>query len=464
MNKLKYILSIISIITIFGCEDFLEPQSKDKIVPKDINDLKEFLLGEVIKNKQKDPTLYLAYMTDDISDHFYYKKKKDKKADYWGYYTWQQEPETTKDNTEKTDYAWDIYYHKIFICNVILDHIPDMTGTQMEKDIIAAETYFMRAHCYFMLVNLYGEPYDKTTASTALGVPINNETGIVNARYMRSSVETVYQQIEDDLVESIKLFKDSRSYTSVARPSLKTAYLLMSRMFLFKKDYVNTEKYAGLAIRNSENSIVDLKKYGGEFFMSKSNPEILFTYGLRGSYSISRMFNAITYRVSNDILNEYSDSDLRKSIFFYGASWGWKPKKYKDGRCNTYGKAYRLYEAYLNRAEANAELDKTDLALNDLKFLYSYRHDDEENISASTKDEIISLIRKERRLEFCFEDFRWFDLRRYGMPELEHSYITPDGELSYTLEAKSKAYTLPIPKKVRDLNLEIERINRPQQK
>jgi len=264
-----------------GCEDFLEPKSQDKIVPQDISDLKEFLLGEVIKDKENDPNLYLAYMTDDISDHFYYKKKRDKKADYWGYYTWQQEPELTKDNREKTDNAWDIYYHKIFICNVILDHIPNMHGSQEEKDVITAETYFMRAHCYFMLINLYGEPYNKNSASTALGVPINNETGIINQRYQRESVETVYKKIENDLTESIKLFKNSKTYTSIARPSLNSAYLLMSRMCLCKKEYVNTEKYASLVIKNKKGSISDLNTYSEEYFMSKSNPGIIFTYGIK---------------------------------------------------------------------------------------------------------------------------------------------------------------------------------------
>lgn len=445
-----------------ACEDFLEPKSQDKIIPKTIVDLKEFLLGEVIKDK-KDCNIYLAFMTDDISDDFFKSKRRDKKINFWGYYTWQQEPEITKDNRERTDEAWDNYYHKIFICNVILDQIPQLEGTQEEKDLLAAETYFMRAHCYFALVNLYGEPYDKTTASTALGVPINDEIGIINKRYKRESVETVYGKIKDDLTESIKLFKNSKSFTSIARPGIHTAYLLMSRMYLFKKDYINTEKFASLVINDKKDYIENLNSYSANYFMSKSNSEILFTYGMRDGYEFSRSWNNIFYTASNDLLNSFTDSDLRKDLFFKGASFGWKPKKYVDGMTNTYGKAYRVYEAYLNRAEANAELDKTELALNDMKFLYTFRHSDSENITASTKQEVIDLIKKDRRLEFCFEDFRWFDLRRYGMPEIKHRYITPDGELTYILQPKSKAYTLPIPKKVRELNLNIKRINRPQQ-
>ena len=445
-----------------GCEDFLEPKSQDKIIPKTIVDLKEFLLGEVIKDKE-DYQIYLSFMTDDISDDFYKSKRKDKKANFWGYYSWQQEPEITKDNREKTDEAWDNYYHKIFICNVILDQIPEMEGTQEEKDLLAGETYFMRAHCYFALVNLYGEPYDKTTASKALGVPINNEIGIINNRYKRESVETVYNKIKDDLTESIKLFKNSSPFTSIARPGLNTAYLLISRMYLFQKDYINTVKFASLVIDDKKDCIENLNSYSENYFMAKSNSEILFTYGMREDYDFNRSWNSIFYTASNDLLNSFSYSDLRKALFLKDESFGWKPIKFVEGMTNTYGKAYRVYEAYINRAEANAELGKTELALNDMRYLYNFRHNDSENITAKTKQEVIDLIRKDRRLEFCFEDFRWFDLRRYGMPEINHRYITPDGDLTYVLKAKSKAYTLPIPRKIRELNLSIERINRPQQ-
>jgi len=234
-------------------------------------------------------------------------------------------------------------------------------------------------------------------------------------------------------------------------------------MYLFKKEHVNTEKYASLVIKNKKGSIADLNTYSEEYFMSKSNPGIIFTYGINDSYDISRIFYSITYRVSNNLLNCFNDNDLRKALFLNDETWAWKSRKFNGCKCNTYGKAYRVYEAYLNRAEANAQLDKVELALNDLRFLYSFRHNNDKNITANTKNQVLDSIRKDRRLEFCFEDFRWFDLRRYGMPKLEHRYITPEGDLNFVLEEKSKAYTLPIPKKIRELNLIIERISRPQQ-
>ena len=255
----RNIFKIFIILILFSsCDDFLEPKSQDKIIPKNITDLKEFLLGEVIKSKS-DAELYLAYMTDDVGDHIYIASKRDKKKEKWGYYAWQQEPELTKDNKEYTDNAWDLYYHKIFICNVILDEIPNMDGTKYDKNRLIAETKFMRAHSYFRLVNLYGEPYDKSTANTALGVPINDEVSIENKRYERASVAEVYKKIEEDLFSAEKIFTQLRESTfSKARPNILATYLLLSRMYLYKKEYINAEKYASLTINTSGNGILDI--------------------------------------------------------------------------------------------------------------------------------------------------------------------------------------------------------------
>jgi len=60
----------------------------------------------------------------------------------------------------------------------------------------------------------------------------------------------------------------------------------------------------------------------------------------------------------------------------------------------------------------------------------------------------------ERRKEFFLEGFRWFDLRRYGMPAITHRYQHEPGEavLHYTLKEKDPMYTLPLPNSILQRN------------
>jgi len=76
---------------------------------------------------------------------------------------------------------------------------------------------------------------------------------------------------------------------------------------------------------------------------------------------------------------------------------------------------FRLSEIYLNYAEAEAELGKTDTAL---AYLHKIRQRAgmPDVVSAGGSD-LIDKIRQERRVELCFEGHRFFDLRRWGIAD-----------------------------------------------
>ena len=466
----KYILLAVSVLFVLtGCDDFLEPKSQDKIIPKTTIDLKEFLLGEVILTDEDnfgDATKILDFLSDDVTSDFHGSKAEDKQAEYWGYYAWQAEPEVQKDNIEREDKSWEMFYHKIFMCNIILDRISDSEGEQIQKDRLRAEAHFMRAHCYFMLVNMYGTPYNKD-ADSDFGVPINEEVTIVNQLSQRESVHTIYKKIEDELTLSIEFFKKSETlYNNPARPSLSVAYLLMSRMYLFQKEYEMTRDYANLVIDISGDRMFNIDKIdkSNKYVISLNNSGILFAYGYKSTFNYIPYKNSSFYILSKEFLNLYTDTDSRKAKYFEVA-YNRSTRRdaitvNKSATSKSFGKAYRIYEAYINRAEANAQLNETSAAIDDMKLLYPYRHSDEVNITATSQQEVIDLIKLDRRLEFCFEDFRWFDLRRYGMPEMTRMYITADGDIEYTIAAKSNLYTLPIPKQVRLLEPDMKRIDR----
>ena len=73
-------------------------------------------------------------------------------------------------------------------------------------------------------------------------------------------------------------------------------------------------------------------------------------------------------------------------------------------------------------------------------------------------EELLKACLDERRLEFSFEDHRWFDLRRLGMPALQHTFSIVKGQVqTVRLEKNSSKYVLPIPREVRERNPELDK-------
>ena len=66
LTKRLFIIASIS-LTLTGCSDFLEPNSKSEFVPKDANSLNELLLGEAYqRNDLTGFNIFLGLMDDDI--------------------------------------------------------------------------------------------------------------------------------------------------------------------------------------------------------------------------------------------------------------------------------------------------------------------------------------------------------------------------------------------------------------
>lgn len=103
--------------------------------------------------------------------------------------------------------------------NIILDNLPKMTGTDIERQDLAGEAYFMRAFSYFMLANLYGQPYHPATADQDLCVPVNNEISLSDKMMRRATNSVVYAQMEKDINRAIQCFKMVGGEKSIYRPN-----------------------------------------------------------------------------------------------------------------------------------------------------------------------------------------------------------------------------------------------------
>lgn len=263
----KYNLYIILLIcTLSSCSDFLEESSQDLMIPRSVKDYKELFFGEVMKTNEKDiPHPYLEYMTDDVKDQCYYGTRpqvisNDFREYVWAYYTWQGNPEVGISNELTPDVAWTVYYHKILMTNIILDQLYTMNGTDMERQDLAGEAYFMRAFSYFMLANLYGKPYHPATANEDLCVPLNKEIGLSDKMMKRATNAAVYAQMEEDINKAIQCFKAIGGEKTIFRPNLPSAYLLASRIALFQEKYDETILYCDSVFKVATQPLYKLQE------------------------------------------------------------------------------------------------------------------------------------------------------------------------------------------------------------
>lgn len=64
------------------------------------------------------------------------------------------------------------------------------------------------------------------------------------------------------------------------------------------------------------------------------------------------------------------------------------------------------------------------------------------DIKTTTGEDLFTFCQEERRRELAFEDHRWFDLRRWGMPRLEHRYQSVRGEWKTFMSWRRRVYIM----------------------
>lgn len=491
MKKISLLIAAISLsAAMTSCSDFLTESSQDEIKPNNVSDYSELINGEIYNkfNNQAVHT-YLDIMTDDCTE---FAKKASFGADTRnagnGYFTWQQSPELQVSGVLNDDGAWAEYYHHILIANMVLYDVDNLIGSDSEKAIVKAEAHMVRAYAYYMLVNLYGEPYDPATADKALGVPINNLLGAERKSFKRSSVAEVYEQILDDTNEALKLFTAGGGQKSTFRWNENAANLFIARVYLYMQNWEKAIEHVDnlLAVKANLWDLNEKINGGGDeaelYFLCSRNPEILFSFGY---YYVNYFASGAkgAYPASPSLRAEYTSGDLRcgptnaayiryLGSTLFGGGKRYCPYKFSDTSTGEHGRAFRTAEAYLIRAEAYSHTSQYTKALEDVNYLRSNRLTpaafaaEGGKLTSGSQEEIIQMVRSERRREMCFEQLRWFDLRRWDRPSIEHTY-TPDLTntkvfFTYRLEQNDPAYTLPVPKRVLERDTELEDIKRPE--
>lgn len=466
----RYLLLILLLSSAGSCRKFLDAPAGDDIVPKTTSELSSLFNWEGYPREDKHFYSYLNMLDDDVKCD---ARNGDKLLLRYGKSVFSWSSSMYKDMKAATgeESIYGRYYDRIKGCNVVLDLLPEVKGSAREKATLEGEAKILRAYYYFMLVNLYGRPYNDSGSNPdrSLGVPLVITSKLSGAPLQRNTVGAIYRQVSKDITQGCELLEQGDAPFSLLRVNKYMAWLLASRVFLYTEEWDKVVYYSSklLAERRELSDLSRMADGTGipgslpPACLDEVNKELLFLYGSpQDDYLITRPVSQTPtgFVPSDELMGSYEREDLR--VRYYMQEKNSLRKSAKLSSKAKYGRSFRLPEAFLNRAEANIHLAIYDgkagalaAALEDLNFLRanrlslnSYRPKTMADFQGSAWSLKIFCL-EERRRELCFEEQRWFDLRRNGMPALLHVYYTdPTGQAEpFTLDAHSNRYVLPIP-------------------
>ncbi|PWS33084.1 RagB/SusD family nutrient uptake outer membrane protein [Pedobacter paludis] len=320
-------------------------------------------------------------------------------------------------------------YSIIYSCNAIIEGITKAPAgmTAAGKARFMGEAKFIRAAMYFYLINMYGD------------VPMPTTTDYVaNSNIAKTPLAQVYELIINDLkFAQTNLPAPYLNPTQRFRANRYSASALLSRVYLYRQDWVNAELMATEVIDalNGASKFYDLETDLSKTFLIGSKEAILQMPPISTINYTYEAFSFIStgvpnYQISDALYATFEPGDLRKTnwIKTNTITTGGVPKaynfpfKYKinsgAGGAKTEGTVFlRISEVYLNRAEARAQQNKLALAISDLDVIRGRSGITKiaiTNPSISQAD-LLSTLAHERFVEL-FQEFghRWLDLKRTG--------------------------------------------------
>ena len=439
MRAYKYLGLICTLFAVMGCSDFLEEHSQSEVIPSTAADY-GLMFYQVL---QSTPEGTIREMDDDVAideSQFNGTEENWSAMNLRKSFTWQP------DIWEGAEGRWCQYesgYTSISTMNAILGEIDDATGSVQEKELVKARALATRAYFYFILVNMFGEPYHVNPE--APGLVIKLEAVYTDEPMSRNTVGEVYERVVKDLEEASTLFQKYPKQGNDYLVNGTATDILLSRVYLYMEEYDKAITTADRAIESSEGLCDYTALPAGFYYMTTyDNPEVEWLF--------ASIFFEQLFRPSDDLLSKFQLGDRRRDFLVDDGSSGWYSpgiKKVDAESGMTPNNMIRTAEAYLNRMEAKVLSETPDLtgALADLNELRRHRITGYSDVSITDAETLLQEIRDERRVELCFEGHRWFDLRRYGMPAITHEFrvslVAP--LLRYTLQEGDPMYTLPLP-------------------
>lgn len=434
---------LILALTLVSCAKdkwFDAKQSLNQVVPQTVSDF-QALLDNIIMDWNS------PYLGEIASDGHYTTDALFTSSftpDEQNAYTWSHsQPYTSVMDWTSTQYGADGTWVRVYYANLVLDGMPGAVGTGSTFDYndVKGEALFYRAKNFYDITQIFAPPYDSSTASTDLGIPLRL-TSDISVATTRASVKDSYNQIISDLTTAAGLLPVTPEYKT--RPSKPACYALLARLYLSVGDYPDAGRYADSCLSLystlvNYNTLILTATYPLTIY----NAQVIFQCTMNVGSGAGSFYE----RVDSALYNLFDANDLRKKVMFTVNA----DSTISIRNTNFYNTGFSgmtVEEMYLVRAECYARAGNASAAMSDLNtlLLARYKTGTFTGKTATGAADALNQVLTERRKELILRGLRWSDLRRLNKdPGFQVTITRTIAGQTYTLKPNTFEYTFPIP-------------------
>jgi len=431
-----------------SCKKYLDLKpDQSLVIPSTVADCQALLDNNLVMNSSFPTTEWAA-------DNYYLTVKSwnglSQVNDHNGY-IWAA-------NADLSEYQWQGGYEVVLYANQALKTLNGIPSDSASlAGPVRGQALFWRAFSFYLMAQLWAQPYDAANASTSLGIPLRM-TPDITEKSTRATVQETYDRIIGDLQQAVQLLPDvlPTTYITKTRPSRAGAYAALARVYLTMEDYAHAGVYADSCLQ-VYSSLMDYNQIPLDPYGYPSIPiykeEMILDAQSYGSAALS----SSRAKVDSFLYASYDSNDLRKVLFFSPNTGTGNVGtyqfvgSYEQNVSNVQFCGLATDEVYLTRAECYARAGSTAAAMADLNTLLGARWKTGTYVmrTALGADDALVQVLTERRKELLFRSLRWTDLRRLNKdPRFATTLTRVLGGTTYTLPPKDPRYTMLIPSEV----------------
>lgn len=384
---------LLSFLCLSSCDDYLDtvPDNRMEVDNKD-------KITKILASAY--PTSSMIEIAELSSDNI-----RDNGAQYDIYgqntqdaYLWKDE---TTGETDAVKNLWQGHYAAITSANQALEAIEKL-GNPQSLNPLRGEALLCRAYAHFCLANIFCMTYDKSKASSELGIPYMKHTvNEIDPPEQRGTLEETYNNIQKDIEEGLPLINDQVYTVPKYHFNKKAAHAFAARFYLYAHQWAKVVEHANAVLGNDpteklrdwkafSNLDTDWDTRSNAYISNKADCNLMlqacnsswpYVYG---PYSIGRRYGCAQTIMTYEIL-QGPWSGNKDGLYMSNGIWGFEQKyalpkfngyfEYTDktagiGYLHLVNVAFSTDELLIDRAEAEVMLSQTDQAASDLGYMF----------------------------------------------------------------------------------------------